>query len=64
MSSWLEEYDYLTPQEDPNDIEWRQKICDHKWKPTILIVSVVYDCTKCNIKKEDYENWKNKQKPF
>jgi hypothetical protein len=29
--------------------------CYHRWKKTVLIVSIVWDCTKCGIKKEDWE---------
>jgi ribosomal protein L37AE/L43A len=29
--------------------------CYHRWKKTVLIVSTVWDCTKCGIKKEDWE---------
>jgi hypothetical protein len=31
------------------------KYCRHEWKPTVLIISTVYDCKKCGIKKEEYE---------
>jgi hypothetical protein len=40
------------------DIDWNQKRCYHDWKSTTLIISVVYDCKKCGVKKEDYDNWK------
>jgi hypothetical protein len=44
-----------------SDIPWRQKTCIHSWKPITLLTSVVYDCSKCEIKKEVYEDWQNKR---
>lgn len=65
MASWLEEYNYLTPQEEKdNDLEWSQRYCNHDWKPILLIRSTVYDCKKCNVKKEVYEKWKEKKTSF
>ena len=29
--------------------------CNHVWDSTILISSVVYDCKKCKMKKEDID---------
>ena len=61
MDWWFDPDDYNPPPKEEkkseNDIAWTQKVCYHDWKPTILIVSTVYDCTKCGIKKEDYEKW-------
>ena len=45
----------------PNDITWSQKVCIHHWHPIVLIISTVYNCEKCGIKKEVYEKWKDEQ---
>lgn len=61
MDWWYDLDDYNPPpkqeKKSENDIAWNQKVCYHDWKPTVLIISTVYDCTKCGIKKEDYEKW-------
>ena len=59
---WWE--DYSIPKEENNkedSIDWKQKACYHAWKPTVLIISTVYDCTKCGVKKEQYEDWEKKK---
>ena len=47
------------PPEIPEEIEldYDKKFCYHDWKKTLLIISTVEDCTKCGIKKEDWEVW-------
>lgn len=40
---------------DSFDRESKEKKCQHKWKATVLIVSTVFDCELCGIKKEDYD---------
>lgn len=42
----------------------KQKIidCDHLWKSILLLNQVVYDCEKCYVKKEDWENNYSKEK--
>lgn len=72
MDWWYgDDEEYYKPEptkkeEMPIDGEptWQQKVCIHLWKPTILIISTVYDCSKCGIKKEDYEEWQKKRNPF
>jgi hypothetical protein len=68
MGSWLEDYDYYTSPdagyEDHSNITWTQKTCFHDWKATQLIISTVYDCKKCNVKKEEYDKWASNQDPF
>ena len=56
-----------------DELKTKALSCFHNWKETVLIVSTVYDCTKCGIKKEDWEviekedrdrmlkNWKRSQ---
>ena len=44
--------------EESKELPWNQKICNHDWKKIVLITSSVYDCSKCGVKKEDYEKWK------
>lgn len=38
--------------------------CFHKWKPTVLIYTTVYDCEICKMKKEDYDNTQDDGVPF
>jgi len=61
---WYDDYDYSNSQkkEDSIELSWFQKVCMHNWKATMLIVSVVYDCTKCGVKKEDYDAYYNNLK--
>lgn len=59
MDWWIDPDEYQQESHSiQKDIDWRQKVCYHEWKPTLLIISVVYDCVKCGIKKEDYDEWK------
>jgi hypothetical protein len=51
-----------TPPLPEEDITWTQVYCTHKWKAVRLIISTVYDCEKCFVKKEDYEAWQNKKR--
>lgn len=32
-----------------------QEYCSHDWKPVLLLYSTVFDCSKCNAKKEEVE---------
>lgn len=63
MNWWLdpEDYSYLEDskkeeKKDTKELTWKQRYCYHKWKKTLLIVSIVYDCEKCGVKKEDCES--------
>jgi hypothetical protein len=63
MDWWFDPDNYSDTTEEKDkssdkDIDWNQKRCYHDWKSTTLIISVVYDCKKCGVKKEDYDNWK------
>lgn len=40
------------PKSEPPEFDMK-KYCTHIWKPTTLIMTVVYDCTHCGMKKED-----------
>jgi hypothetical protein len=42
-----EDYTYSTP-----------KKCNHEWKATELILTIVYDCKLCGAKKEEVEDGK------
>jgi len=61
--SWDDDYfsKELEPPKIPKDdvIDWNQKYCFHEWKSTLLIISTVYDCKKCGVKKEVFDKWKN-----
>jgi hypothetical protein len=66
MDWWIdpEEYDEVKPSDkkDSVNITYTQQYCDHKWKCIVLIISNVYDCIKCGIKKEDFEKWQKTRK--
>lgn len=56
MDWW--EKSYYIEQSEEEIREWKQRSCNHEWKAIILITSIVYDCVKCEMKKEHYENKK------
>ena len=59
---WIDpEYHENEPKPKEEGIAWRQQHCYHDWKETILILSKVYDCKKCGVKKEDYEKWEKEK---
>jgi hypothetical protein len=43
-------------------LTWSQQVCYHDWIPIMLLTSTVYDCRKCKIKKEDYEDYEKNKK--
>lgn len=51
-----------TEEEDNSKITWTQKFCTHDWKATQLIVSTVYDCRRCSVRKEDFDDWERGKK--
>lgn len=53
----LEQAENNCENSDKPNLTYTQQYCWHEWKETILIVSKVYDCPKCNLKKEDYDKW-------
>lgn len=59
----MEWWEYDEPPAVPEDkISWQQKFCTHEWKYTTLIISQVADCTKCGVKREEFEAWENGEK--
>jgi hypothetical protein len=60
--SWWEESDNKDSSKE--ELTWVQQTCLHNWKSTTLIISVVYDCVKCGVKKEDYEEWEKNRFSF
>lgn len=63
MDWWLDPEDYDPPiklekSNNQEEISLTQKTCYHDWIPTVLIISTVYDCRKCGVKKEVYERSK------
>jgi hypothetical protein len=60
MEWWIDPDEYVQEpvKTSSKDIDWNQKMCYHEWKSTVLIISVVYDCAKCGVKKEKYDEWK------
>lgn len=67
MDWWYGDYDYeqwgseKKEEQKEGDLPWSQVACTHDWKATVLIISTVYDCTKCKLKKEDYKKWLKKK---
>lgn len=60
MDDW---WDYESVQTEPEDyLAWNQQICYHEWKAILLLTSTVYNCKKCNVKKEEYEAWQKTKK--
>ena len=55
---WLDPDEHVQESIDETLLPWNQQICTHDWKPILLLVSTVYDCSKCKIKKEEYDKWK------
>lgn len=39
-----------------------QAYCFHDWKPITLVISIVYNCSKCGVKKEDNDEWERSRK--
>jgi hypothetical protein len=64
MDWWIDPdgyYDDIVKKDESvknNDIPKTQQLCYHDWKPIVLIISTVYNCSKCGVKKEDYESWR------
>jgi hypothetical protein len=65
MEWWFDPEEYIgepvkleKSKDSEEDISWTQKTCYHDWIPTVLIISTVYDCRKCGVKKEIYERSK------
>lgn len=54
---WLYNLDEKEKEKEKVELPFEQRTCWHDWKETTLIVSKVYDCTKCSLKKEDYDKW-------
>ena len=54
-------WDYENNLTEEERIAWNQQICYHEWKPIILLTSTVYNCKKCNVKREEYEAWEKSQ---
>jgi hypothetical protein len=45
-------YDYYDDDKDrPTD----KKYCNHEWTGVLLIMSTKWHCTKCGVKKEEWE---------
>lgn len=59
MDNW---WDYETEIEPEEYLDWNQKTCYHDWKPILLLTSTVYNCKKCNVKREEYEAWEKSKK--
>lgn len=57
--NWWPDPEELPPPLPEDKLSWTQKFCSHNWKATMLIISVVYDCTKCEAKKEEVDKWEN-----
>lgn len=61
---WIDPDGYYSSDkkyEEDDSINTKQKHCWHNWKPILLLTSTVYDCSKCGVKKEDYEKWSSER---
>ena len=50
------DYDSRENKDDEDFGKGDKRYCVHDWKAILLINSTVYNCCKCDLKKEDYEN--------
>lgn len=62
MSGWWVNSDWHPEESEPEEVNestppYRQQTCAHSWKPILLITSTVYNCEKCDIHKEVYDEW-------
>jgi hypothetical protein len=56
-------WDYDNQISEDDRLAWNQQLCYHDWIPILLLTSTVYNCRKCNVKKEEYEaSEKNKKR--
>ena len=58
---WIDPDGYYSEderKEDTSILSWKEQVCFHSWKPILLLTSTVFDCTKCGLKKEEFERWK------
>ena len=51
-------------EEDSSSLSWDKQMCHHDWMPILLLTSTVYNCRKCNAKKEEFEAWEKKRRGF
>lgn len=58
---WLDN-DYYNEDFSNCKITPTQAYCFHDWKSIILLISIVYDCAKCGVKKEDNDEWEKNRK--
>ena len=55
-------WDYENQITEEEHIAWNQQICYHEWKAILLLTSTVYNCSKCDLKKEEHEAWEKTKK--
>lgn len=60
MSWWYDSdwyYDWESEEsKQENEDQNQEKSCKHSWKPIKLVVSIVFDCEKCGMKKEEFDS--------
>lgn len=55
MSWWLDSDWYYDWYSEEAKIKKRELECPHEWKAIGLITSIVYNCSMCGMKKEDFD---------
>jgi DNA-directed RNA polymerase subunit RPC12/RpoP len=56
MNDWTYNSDWAYLEEETEkSIEYKRQRCWHNFKPILLLISTVYDCEYCGIKKENWE---------
>jgi hypothetical protein len=62
---WWDDPNYNSKKEDIEaSISWDKQMCSHEWKAVVLIRTTVYNCIRCDVKKEDFEAWEKKRRGF
>jgi hypothetical protein len=57
-------YDSKKKEENESALPWDKQMCHHDWKAVVLIRTTVYNCIRCDVKKEDFEAWEKKRRGF
>lgn len=52
FGDWFDDYYKSKKSEDWDDAYYP---CRHEWAPVLLLITTVYDCKKCGMKKEYYD---------
>jgi len=62
---WWDNPNYDSKKEEEEAaLPWDKQMCHHDWKAIVLIRTTVYNCIRCDLKKEDFEAWEKKRRGF